>query len=309
MTDIPNYNVLNIAFPKTNADGSLKLTNADYTQNNPTPEEVAAAKAQGKKVLLSIGGAADQLYLTSQSHEDNFVNSFIAIATEYGLDGIDIDTEKGLSTNPDTLIHADNPQYSADHLVRAIRRIKAHFGPDFLLTMAPETAHTIGANTPTNWLGSINWGVYLPLINELRNEISWVQMQYYNTGSMPGIDRNRFFDSATQDGLVAWTEAMIEGFDIASTGTRYLGLPQEKVVIGLPASGSSSAAGSGYTDPAIVKAAIKCLRTLQCGGGYTPAKAYPNLGGVMAWSAKEDELVNYFFSNGVAACVLNNQCN
>ena len=305
---IPNYTVLNISFPRINADGSLTLTNADFTQNNPTPAQVAAAQAQGKKVLLAIGGATTPLALTSMAHEDNFVNSFIAIADEWNLDGIDIDTEKGLHTAPNALINETNPQYSADHLVRAIKRIKAHYGPDFMVTMAPETAHTIGAMLPANWQGSINWGVYLPLMNALRNEITWVQMQNYNTGSMPGLNGS-FYNSATQDALVAWTEALIEGFPIASTGVNYQGLPASKIVIGLPASSAPSAAGSGYTDPMVVKAALRCLRSGDCGSGYTPAKTYPDLRGVMAWSVNEDNLVNYFFSNSIQACVLQNQCN
>jgi chitinase len=306
--NVPNYTVLNISFPRINADGSLTLTNADFTQNNPTPAQVAAAQAQGKKVLLSIGGATTPLALTSAAHENNFVNSFIAIADQWGLDGIDIDTEKGLHTAPNALINETNPQYSADYLVRAIKRIKAHYGSSFMVTMAPETAHTIGAMLPANWQGSVNWGVYLPLMNALRNEITWVQMQYYNTGSMPGLNGS-FYNSATQNGLVAWTEAMIEGFAIANTGVQYQGLPANKIVIGLPTSSATSAAGSGYTNPTIVKAALRCLRSGDCGSGYKPAKTYPDLRGVMGWSVNEDNLVNYFFSSSLQACVLQNQCN
>lgn len=308
MTSIPNYTVLNISFPRINADGSLFLGNEGGYQNNPTPQQIAAAKAQGKKVLLSIGGANATFVLTNQTQEDNFVNSFIAIKEQFGLDGIDIDTEKGLHTNPNALINLTTPQYSADYLARAIKRLKARYGASFLLTMAPETAHTIGANLPGNWLGQYNWGVYLPLMNALRDEISWVQMQYYNSGSMPGKN-GQFYNSATQDGLVAWTEALIEGFQIGSTGVNYLGLPANKIIIGLPASSAPTAAGSGYTNPAVVKAAVRCLRSGDCGNGYKPAKTYPDLRGIMAWSTYEDYLTGYAFSNALKACALNNQCN
>lgn len=308
MTSIPNYTVLNISFPRINADGSLFLGNEGGYQNNPTAQQITAAKAQGKKVLMSIGGANATFVLNNQAQEDNFVNSFIAIKDQLGLDGIDIDTEKGLHTNPNAQINLTNPQYSADYLARAIKRLKARYGSNFLLTMAPETAHTIGANLPGNWLGQYNWGVYLPLINALRDDISWIQMQYYNTGSMPGKN-GQFYNSATQDGLVAWTEALIEGFQIGSTGVSYLGLPANKVIIGLPASTAPTAAGSGYTNPAVVKAAMRCLRSGNCGTGYKPAKTYPDLRGIMAWSTWEDYVIGYAFSNAVKACALNNQCN
>jgi chitinase len=305
---IPNYTVLNISFPSINANGSLFLGNEGGVQNNPTAEQIAAAKAQGKKVLLSIGGANATFVLNNQTQEDNFVNSFIAIKDQFGLDGIDIDTEKGLHTNPNAQISLTNPQYSADYLARAIKRLKARYGSSFLLTMAPETAHTIGANLAGNWLGQYNWGVYLPLMNALRDDISWIQMQYYNTGSMPGKN-GQFYNSSTQDGLVAWTEALIEGFSIGSTGVSYLGLPANKVIIGLPASSSPTAAGSGYTNPTVVKAAMRCLRSGDCGSGYKPAKTYPDLRGIMAWSTYEDYLTGYAFSNSLKACALQNQCN
>lgn len=308
MTSIPNYTVLNISFPRINADGSIFLGNEGGYQNNPTAQQIAAAKAQGKKVLLSIGGANATFILNNQTQEDNFVNSFVAIKDQFGLDGIDIDTEKGLHTNPNAQISLTNPQYSADYLARAIKRLKARYGSSFLLTMAPETAHTIGANLAGNWLGQYNWGVYLPLMNALRDDISWIQMQYYNSGSMPGKN-GQFYNAATQDGLVAWTEALIEGFPIASTGVSYLGLPANKIIIGLPASSSPTAAGSGYTNPTVVKAAMRCLRSGDCGNGYKPAKTYPDLRGVMAWSTYEDYLTNYFFSNSLKNCALLNQCN
>jgi chitinase len=308
MTSIPNYTVLNISFPQINADGSLLLSSDGEAQNNPTAEQIAAAKAQGKKVLLSIGGANALFILNNQTHEDNFVNSFIEIKDRLGLDGIDIDTEKGLHTNPNAQISLSNPQYSADYLARAIKRLKIHYGANFLLTMAPETAHTIGANRAGNWLGQYNWGVYLPLINALRDDIDWIQMQYYNSGSMPGKN-GQFYSAATQNGLVAWTEALIEGFPIASTGVSYLGMHADKIIIGLPASTSRTAAGSGYTNPAVVKAAMRCLRSGDCGNGYKPAKTYPNLRGIMAWSTHEDYLTNYFFSTSLKDCALLDQCN
>ena len=42
----------------------------------------------------------------------------------------------------------DMPRMGGLELVRAIKRIKAHYGPNFMVTMAPETAHTIGAMLP-----------------------------------------------------------------------------------------------------------------------------------------------------------------
>src|SRR4029453_10738520 len=54
---------------------------------------IRAKQAQGKKVLISIGGQNGQVQLTSTGPRDKFVSSVSAIIDKYGLDGLDIDFE------------------------------------------------------------------------------------------------------------------------------------------------------------------------------------------------------------------------
>ncbi|WP_051311467.1 glycosyl hydrolase family 18 protein, partial [Zooshikella ganghwensis] len=286
------YNVLIVAFPSINSDGSVVLG------DKPTPADIKAAQAKGKKVLLSIGGQNALLHLDNQQQEDNFVNSLISIFDRYGFNGIDIDTEHGLLASGSP----DKPTGSVLRMINALKRLKKHYGASFLMTFAPETANVVGGLSA--WGNA--FGNYLPIFNALKNDISWVHMQYYNSGSMLGLDKKPY-RQGTQDFLVALTEAVIKGFEIGGTGVDYTGLKPSQVVIGLPSTQSAAPAG-GYTAPATVKAAIRCLRTGQSCGSYKPQQTYPGFRGLMTWDVNWDSTNNYNFVNTLHSCAVNNQC-
>ncbi len=61
---------------------------------------MAQLKREGKKVLLSIGGANTVVELNNEADKQNFINSVANIITLYGLNGVDIDFEgSSLSLN------------------------------------------------------------------------------------------------------------------------------------------------------------------------------------------------------------------
>ena len=153
-----------------------------------------------------------------------------------------------------------------------------------MLTFAPETAYVQGGMSA---YGGI-WGGYLPLLNALRNDLNYVHVQLYNSGSVYGIDGN-IYTQGTADFIIAMTEALIQGFSTA--GGPFQGLPANKIVVGLPA--CINAAGGGYVNPAVVEDALNYLLgvgpkpgvyTLNQAGGYT------NLGGMMTWSINWDKV-------------------
>ena len=118
--------------------------------------------------------------------------------------------------------------------------------------MAPETAYVQGAYS--NYSGV--FGAYLPVIHGLRNEMDYIHVQHYNTGSMFGRDGN-IYQPATADFHVAMAEMLITGFKVAQTGLTFPGLNANQVAIGLPS--STQAAGSGYTSEAVVQQALDYL--------------------------------------------------
>lgn len=148
--------------------------------------------------------------------------------------------------------------------------------------MAPETAFVQGGMSA---YGSI-WGAYLPIIHALRDSLDILHVQLYNSGSMYGIDGN-IYTQGTADFIISQTEAVIQGFN--TSGGMFVGLPEEKVAIGLPA--CTNAAGGGYTDTTSVKLAVNYLRgTGPKPGLYTlqQSNGYAQLRGMMTWSINWD---------------------
>jgi chitinase len=141
----------------------------------------------------------------------------------------------------------------------------------------------------------------MPIILHFGNRISKVHMQYYNSGSMYGLNM-RPFNVGTVDFIVYLTEAVIKGFPIANTGIYYPGLPSHKVSVGLPA--TPRAAYNGYLTNAQINEAFRRLVTGWRGEGEFCATAYNCLGGLMTWSVQWDALNNYSFARNAQYNVL-----
>jgi chitinase len=282
----PRYNVVDVAFAVPSAGTDYRM---EFIPDQVTPAvfltQVQSLQAQGRKVIISIGGANAPVSLDNTTERDTFVATMNAIITAYGFDGIDIDLEgSSLSLTGGTI--ASPVDAAIIHLVDAVKQIMADyystFGKRLILTMAPETAFVQGGMSA---YGGI-WGAYLPVIHALRDSLALLHVQLYNSGSMYGIDGS-IYTQGTVDFIIAMTEAVIQGFSTA--GGFFQGLSPEKVAVGLPA--CSLAAGGGYTDTATVAVAVQyLLGTGPQPGSYTLATAngYPTLGGMMTWSVNWD---------------------
>jgi chitinase len=282
------YTVVCVSFatPTSASDMTMQFTPDGISQSGFI-SQIQTLQNQGKKVLLSIGGATTSISLDNTTNRDAFINSINTILNTYGFDGIDIDIEHGNSILANGTI-ANPTLVDCTNLIYAINQIKTNyysvFSRNIMLTFAPETAYVQGGMSA---YGGI-WGGYLPLLHALRNDLNYVQVQLYNTGSVYGID-GTIYTQGTADFIIAMTEALIHGFNTA--GGFFQGLPANKVVIGLPA--CPSAAGGGFVNPIEVKNAINYL--LGIGpkpGSYTlnQVAGYPNLGGMMTWSINWDKV-------------------
>jgi chitinase len=285
------YNVIEVSFavPTSPSDMTMLFT-PDMIPQNLFISKMQSLQSQGKKVLLSIGGATTSIDLTTLANKNAFINSMTALLNTYGFDGIDIDIEHGSSIMVSGGTIAAPASIAQINLIDAIKQIMSNFqathSKKLLLTMAPETAYVQGGQSA---FGGI-WGGYLPIIHALRDSIDVLHVQLYNSGSMYGIDAN-IYTQGNADFIIAMTEAVIQGFNTA--GGFFTGLPASKVAVGLPA--CSNAAGGGFTDSATVNAAIKYLR----GVGPKPASytlvninGYPGLRGMMTWSINWDATNN-----------------
>ena len=280
----PRYTVIEIAFAEPLPGTSHNMAFAPSgTDQSEFIGDVAELQAQGKKVLISIGGANATVHLDSDTERDEFVSSMMGIINTYGFDGIDIDLEGSSVSSSGGTIAA--PIDAA--LIRLIDAIEAigdafetQWGMPMMLTMAPETAYVQDVMSAVARL----WGVYLPIIDALRDRIDILQVQLYNSGSMYGIDGGIYIQG-TADFIVSQTEATLQGF--ATGGGAFAPLPPEKIAIGLPA--CPNAAGGGYVSPAVLASAVDYLRgTGPQPGSYARTSTYPALRGLMTWSINWD---------------------
>ena len=99
--DSDDRNVINISFAEPekagSTDGKMKFDisglTSDYTKDD-FKKDVKSIQAQGKKIVLSIGGYEGYFSLTSDNAVNQFVSDIKSIINEYGFDGIDIDLEQ-----------------------------------------------------------------------------------------------------------------------------------------------------------------------------------------------------------------------
>ncbi|WP_371617634.1 chitinase [Streptomyces sp. NBC_00454] len=221
--------------------------------------DIAAKKTAGKSVILSIGGEKGTITVNDSASANNLANSAYALMQEYGFSGIDIDLENGL-----------NPTY----MTQALHSLASKAGSSFVLTMAPQTIDMQSTQ-----------GGYFKTALAVKDILTVVNMQYYNSGSMNGCDGN-VYSQGTVDFLTALACIQLEG-----------GLDPSQVGIGVPA--SPSGAGSGYVSPTIVNNALDCLTKGTSCGNFKPSKTYPALRGAMTWSTNWDAKAGSAWSNAV----------
>ncbi|MEU6861532.1 glycoside hydrolase family 18 protein [Glycomyces sp. NPDC046736] len=304
MADVPSeWDIINLAFgePTTPTSGDIRfsLCPASECPNVESKAEFIAAigqkQAEGKKVLLSIGGQNGQVQLTTTAARDAFVSSVSAIIDEYGLDGLDVDLEgHSLYFNPGDTDFRNPTTPVIVNLISALKTLTASYGDDFVLTMAPETffvqvGHQFygGAGGGDNRTGS-----YLPVIHALRDDLDVLHVQDYNSGPVMGLD-GQYHNMGGADFHIAMTDMIKAGFPVANTGHTFPGLREDQIAFGLPAAVS---AGNGYTSPAHVHQALDCLTSGSNCGGYTlRGGPSPDLRGLMTWSINWDKYYGWEF--------------
>ncbi|GAA1572890.1 glycoside hydrolase family 18 protein [Dactylosporangium maewongense] len=306
MADIPAaWDIINLSFgePTSVTSGDIRFNRCPVAEcpNVESDAEFLAAikakQAQGKKVLISIGGQNGQVQLTTAGARDAFVNSVSAIIDRWGLDGLDIDFEgHSLYLNAGDADFRNPTTPVVVNLISALKSLKAKYGTKFVLTMAPETFFVqlgyqfYGGTTQ----GDNRAGSYLPVIHAVRDFLTVLHVQDYNSGPITGLD-NQYHQMGGADFHIAMTDMMKAGFPVANTGQTFPGLREDQIAFGVPAAVS---AGNGYVAPAVVQAAVNCLvKGTGCGGYTLRGGTSPNFRGLMTWSINWDRYYSWEFMN------------
>ncbi|MGW6278955.1 chitinase [Kribbella sp. NPDC055071] len=263
------YDLIAVAFADTDASRPGGITfNLDsaglggYTVAQ-FKADIAAKHAAGKKVILSVGGQNGTVSVTNATAATNFASTALSLLREYGFDGIDIDLENGVN---------------AQYMGQALRSLQSQFGSGLIITMAPQTIDMQATSFE-----------YFKLAIAIKDILTIVNVQYYNSGSMNGCD-GQVYSQGSVDFITAQACIMLQN-----------GLRPDQVGLGLPA--SSQAAGSGYVSPTVVNNALDCLTKGTGCGNYRPSSPWPSLRGAMTWSTNWDALNGSAFANQVGAHV------
>ncbi|MGC2617793.1 MAG: glycosyl hydrolase family 18 protein [Acidobacteriaceae bacterium] len=288
----PQWDVIIVAFADVNhqaPEGTLKLHVRPGLDLAQMKDDIAWLKSQGKKVLISLGGGGEYFTLAQAASIPNFVNSVTQIVTDYGFDGIDLDFESpSLTLDPgDTdFRHPKTP--SVVNLLAGLHQLRAHFGPNFMLTLVPE-----GTQIPAGYPSyGGQFGTYLPLLWGVRDILSFVDVQDYNTPPLQGLD-GEIYQMGSVNYDAAMTELLLHGFAVGGrTGDFFPPLPADKVAVGFLV---------GTATPKLVSEAMQYLIT-----GKAPPEVtyklrrpggYPGMIGAMFWTIDADQSENYDFSN------------
>nr|WP_026423506.1 glycoside hydrolase family 18 protein [Actinokineospora inagensis] len=306
MSDVPDsWDIIDLAFaePTSVTSGDVRFNRCSVTECPSVESDadfiaaIKAKQAKGKKVLISIGGQNGEVQLTTTAARDKFVSSVSAIIDKWGLDGLDVDFEgHSLYLNSGDKDFRNPTTPVIVNLISALKSLKAKYGAKFVLTMAPETffvqvGYQFYGGTSA---GDNRTGAFLPVIHALRDALTVLHVQDYNSGPVTGLD-GQYHTMGGADFHIAMTDMLKAGFPVANTGFTFPGLRDDQIAIGLPAAVS---AGNGYTSPANVQAAVNCLARNQGCGGYTlRGGTQPGIRGLMTWSINWDRYYNWEFQN------------
>ncbi|MGW7686728.1 chitinase [Kribbella sp. NPDC054772] len=270
IADVPAaYDLIAVAFADADASKPGAITfNLDsaglggYTVAQ-FKADIAAKHAAGKKVILSVGGQNGTISVADPTAASNFAGSALSVLREYGFDGIDIDLENGVN---------------AQYMGQALKSLQSQFGNGLVITMAPQTIDMQSTSTE-----------YFKLALAIKDILTIVNVQYYNSGSMNGCN-GQVYSQGSVDFITSQACIMLQG-----------GLRPDQVGLGLPA--SSQAAGSGYVAPSVVNNALDCLTKGTGCGNYKPSSPWPSLRGAMTWSTNWDATNGNQFASQVGGHV------
>jgi chitinase len=290
----PQWDVILAAFasPDPHApDGVLRYEPPPGITPDELKADIAQLKSQGKTVMVSLGGGGQYFKLDKVSEIPGFVASVAAVISEYGYEGVDIDFESpSLALDPGDADFKHPKTPSVVNLITGLRQLRGKFGAGFKISLVPEGSQIPGGYATYGG----QFGSYLPLIWGLKDYLTFVDVQDYNTPPLDGLD-GEIYESNSVDYHGAMTELLLRGFyPGGKPGEFFPGLPADKVAVGFL---------TDYNTPEVVDEAMRYLIT-----GKVPADAkyrlrkaggYPGLIGAMFWTIDDDRREGFRYSNRI----------
>lgn len=195
---------------------TLNDDSPDHEKFNTLYGEMAWLQASGVKILGMLGGAAKGSYERLDGADpERFERYYVPLRDmlrKRNFDGLDLDIEEPMSLTG---------------VIRLIDRLRADFGPNFIITMAP-VATALLPNQP-----HLSGPIEYRLLEQMRgNEIAWYNTQFYCGWGDPST--------------TSWYDAIIG-----------LGWRADKVVMGLVTNPSN---GAGHVNWPVMENVLRTLR-------------------------------------------------
>ena len=273
------YNVINYSFglPSSGTTDNIVLNLEPLIDANASTRtatfnaKMNILQNQGKKVLLSLGGAVahgGRIYLETPTKRDNFILSVTNLLKTHPFDGLDIDIEEGGNATPTFIFNqagntVSNPQNpSIVYFIAAIKQIMNNYrgirARKMLLTFAPERNQITGGLSDYAYANYPSSGSYLPIIHALRDSLDLVHTQLYGSGS--DYDRNGVipYCAGTAGNSLAVTEDLLLGYTLKQGQGFFSGLAANKIALGFPA--PCQAASDGFSPVARISSIVNYFR-------------------------------------------------
>jgi len=270
LADVPeDYDIVAVAFGTATTtagevefgvDDELSDALGGYSDDD-LKSDVATLHDRDQRVILSVGGQDGSIQISDDDSAAEFTSSVYSLMQEYDFDGVDIDLENW---------------FDPDHMAQALHDLVDEAGADTIITMAPETI-TVQSSDRN----------YFQLALDIKDILTVMNTQYYNSGSMLGCD-DELYDEGTEDFMTALACTQVQSE-----------LHAEQVGLGLPA--SESAASSGHVSADTVNDALDCLAKGEHCGSFEPDETHPDIRGAMTWSINWDKDNDYTFVDTVGS--------
>ncbi|WP_434391382.1 RICIN domain-containing protein [Melittangium boletus] len=173
--------------------------------------DLRTMQSRGVRVLGMVGGAAQGSYKRLDTEFNTYYPLLKNIITTYKLDGVDLDVEEYMSLAG---------------MERVIRALRADFGDDFVITLAPVATALYGG-------GNLSGFNYEQLYRSVGGQISWFNAQFYNGWGYMGSTAN--YQSILNRRVI----------------------PAQKVVAGMLSNPGNG--GSGYVDITTAQNTVRAL--------------------------------------------------
>jgi chitinase len=166
--DFTKMTHLNLAFGTVNTSNSWSMGANDADVKTLA----AAAHAKNVKVLVSIGGADDDIGIINQYHTESNIDPLVAnldaMVTRLNLDGVDVDLERGTELK------------SSGNFSKFLAKLEATLKPEGKLVTAALAQYIMedagNDATISAWLNSydfINLMIYNTNMNTYTSELNW----------------------------------------------------------------------------------------------------------------------------------------